>query len=271
MAKVTSRVELIEYCLRRLGFPVIEINVDEDQIEDRIDDTFDYYSDYHSDGTERTFLAVQLTQANIDDGYVDVPEDMAFVSNALPFGRSANSFYPMNDKNASWDFHHMFGRGMSNGTFPEASATSGGNAGVTSDLSLTTYWLNMQYYEQVNEMFGGGELPIRFNRHTNRVYIDTDWEDSGVNVDDYVMLEGRKIVDPETYTDVYNDRWVKRYATAQIKKQWGANLIKYSGIALPGGVTLDGDKLFQEASDEIDKLEEEMQLMYEEPPMPMMG
>lgn len=269
MAKVTSRIELIEYCLRRLGFPVIEINIDDDQIQDRIDDTFEYYTDYHSDGTERTYLAVEVTQADIDNGYVDIPDDMIFVSRALPFGRNKNSFYPFNDPKASLNINQMFGgTGLYSGTHHTSSTQ--GHAGRTNDLTLTSYYLNMQYYEQVNEMFGTGELPIRFNRHTNRVYIDTDWSTT-MNVGDYVMFEGYKIVDPEVHADVYNDRWIKRYATAQIKKQWGANLIKYSGIQLPGGVTLDGDKLFNEASEEIERLEEEMQTMYEEPPMPMMG
>lgn len=269
MAKVTSRVELIEYCLRRLGFPVIEINVDDDQIQDRIDDTFAFYQDYHFDGTERQFLSIQVTQDHIDSGYIDVPDDMIFVSRALPFARMANKFYPFNDPSASLNFNHLFGFGTTGGY--GAQSSTGDHTGRTNDLTMTSYWLNMQYFEQMSSMFGAGEIPIRFNRHTNRVYLDTDWNDHGISVDDYLVLEGYRVVDPEVHVDVYNDRWVKRYATAQIKKQWGANLIKYSGIALPGGVTLDGDKLFTEASDEIEKLEDEMQDKYEEPPMPFMG
>lgn len=268
MAIVTTRVELIEYCLRRLGFPVIEINVDEDQIEDRIDDAFDYYKDYHFDGTEKTYFSVQVTQTDIDNGYIAVPDSLIFVSRALPFGRANNQFYPFNDPNASRNFSYLFGRGHTHGTHPTSSHQD--HAGHTSDLSLSTYYINMQYYEQITEMFGGGEYPIRFNRHTNRVYIDSDWSNA-LAVDDYVVFEGQQVVDPEVHTDVYNDRWIKRYATALIKRQWGANLIKYSGIQLPGGVTLDGDKMFEEASAEIEKLEEEMQDKYEEPPMPLMG
>lgn len=271
MAKVTTRVELIEYCLRRLGFPVIEINIDDDQVQDRIDDTFDFYTDYHYDGTERTFLAVQLTQADLDNSYIEVPDDLIFIRRAMPIGRRGSQFHVMGDITASYDFHQMFGRALSNGYSTTSSSSTSGNAGVTNDLTLTTYYLNMQYLGQIDEMFGGGEVPMRFNRHTNRVYLDMDWADSGLSEGDYMMLEGWKVVDPETYTDVFNDRWVKRYATAQIKKQWGANLIKYAGISLPGGVTLDGDKLFEEASAEIDKLEEEMQDKYEEPPMFFMG
>lgn len=268
MPAITTRVELIEYCLRRLGFPVIEINIDDDQIQDRIDDAFDYYKDYHFDGTERTYLSVEVTQADIENGYVDVPDEMIFISRALPFGRNANAFYPMNDPNASWDFNRLFGRTLVTGH--NATSSHGEHAGHTNDLTMTTYYLNMQFYEQMQEMFGGGDIPIRFNRHTNRVYLDMDWTKS-IKAGSYLVFEGYKVVDPEVHADVYNDRWIKRYATALIKKQWGANLIKYSGISLPGGVTLDGDKLFNEANDEIEKLEEEMQTMYEEPPMPLMG
>ena len=270
MAKVTTRIQLIEYCLRKLGFPVIEINVDDDQIQDRLDDAFDYYYDYHVDATERSFYSVELIQDDIDNGYVNVPDDMIFVSRALPFQRNGSLVSPMGAPNAAFNLNTMFGGGMG-GTSGGSTSSVGGNAGVTGDLTMTSYYLNMQHYEEVTELFGGGEVPIRFNRHTNRVYLDMDWVQSGIKVGEFIMLEGQRMLDPETYIDVYNDRWIKRYATAQIKKQWGANLIKYSGIALPGGVTLDGDKLFEEANGEIEKLEEEMQTMYEEPPMFFMG
>lgn len=266
---VTTRVELIEYCLRRLGFPVIEINVDQDQIEDRIDDGLEFYMDYHFDGTERTYFAVQVSQIDIDNGYIEVPDNMIFVTRALPFARHNSIASPIGDPNASpYSIEQILGGtfGGSNSTGTKSSRQD--QAGPTNNLTLTTFYLNMQYLETIKQMFGEAEVPIRFNRHTNRVYLDMDW--STIDVDSYIILHGWSSLDPETYTDVYADRWLKRYCTALIKRQWGANLIKYSGIQLPGGVTLDGDKMFDQASEEIDKLEDEMQDKYEEPPMPLM-
>lgn len=267
---VTTRVELIEYCLRRLGFPVIEINVDTDQIEDRIDDGLDFYMDYHFDGTERTYFAVEVSQADIDNGYVTVPDSLIFVTRALPFPRNGSVIQPIGDPNASWDIHHLFGGAFGTQTGSGNVSSRKDQAGRSNDMAMTTYYLNMQYLETIQQMFGNGEVPIRFNRHTNRVHLDMDWSEASINVGDYIVLHGWTALDPDTYPDVYNDRWLKRYCTALIKRQWGANLIKYSGIQLPGGVTLDGDKIFDEASQEIEKLEEEMQDKYEEPPMPLM-
>ena len=266
---VTTRVGLIEYCLRRLGAPCLEINVDDDQIEDRIDDGLAYYVDYHFDGTERTYFAVQISATDIDNGYVEVPNSMIFITRALPFPRNGSLTQPIiGDPNASYDIHKLFSGTFGTDVGSGNTSSRQGQAGKTNDLTMTTYYLNMQYLEQIQQMMGNGEVPIRFNRHTNRVYLDMDWSD--ITVGDYIVLHGWSALDPDVYTDVYDDRWLKRYCTALIKRQWGANLIKFSGIQLPGGVTLDGDKIFQEASDEIEKLEDEMQDKYEEPPMPLM-
>lgn len=267
MAKVTSRVELIEYCLRRLGFPVIEINVDDDQIQDRIDDCFDFYMDYHFDGTERTYYAIELSQADVDNGYVSVPDSLIYIGRAIPFASGSSGVgVPTLDGSVAPDmFHRMFGTAHSS---TPATSSVNDQAGASNDLALTTYALKMQYMELINSMFGSGdEIPIRFNRHTNRVYMD----ESTLGVGDYLVVEGYSSLDPEVYTDVYNDRWVKRYATALIKRQWAENLKKYGGIQLPGGVTLNGADLYSEATTEINELEDEMQDKYEEPPRPILG
>lgn len=270
MPAVTTRTELIEYCLRRLGFPVIEINVDDDQIQDRVDDAFDFYMDYHYDGTERVYLAVEVTQADIDNKYITVPDDLIYVKNALPLSNHALSLTSgaMGDPNSSYNVKQLFGMGAS--SYSGVSSTQD-QAGMGSDLPMTTYFLRMQYYSMMSEMFGqNSAVAIRFNRHTNRVYLDMDWSEN-IEVGQYIVLEGQKSLDPEEFTTVYNDRWIKRYATALIRRQWGANLIKYGGIQLPGGVTLDGDKIHNQAVEELEALEEEMQDKYEEPPMPLMG
>jgi len=266
MAKVISRVGLKDYCLRRLGFPVIEINVDDDQVDDRIDDAFQIFFDYHYDGVERKYLSVQITQTDMDNGYVEIPDSMIHVTRVLPFnagGGGATSLYPMGDPSLAWDFtvNNPFSAGMPSGG---GASTTSERAGGATGFDRVSYVLSMDLYESIQSMFGG-EMSISFSRHTNRVYIDMDWAEK-LAVDDYIIIEGWSSLDPDVYTDVYNDRWIKRYCTAAIKQQWGANLIKYSGIQLPGGVTLDGDKMFESASTELEKLEEEIQIKYEEPP-----
>lgn len=272
MATITSREELKEYCLRKLGFPVIEINVDNDQVEDRISDAFQFYTDYHYDAVERTFYAHEITQNDIDNGYIPIPDSLISVIKVFPYGGANGNMYPMGDSKLAWDFQitNPFS-GALGGRSVDGLVSGDDQAGGfgKNRFDMLGYYLNMMNYELIQDMFSG-EVPIRFNRHTNRLYLDTDMADT-LQVDNYIIAEGFAALDPDTYTDVYNDRWLKRYCTAQIKQQWGANLIKYSGIQLPGGVTLDGDKLFQDAQQEIEKLEEEMQLNYEEPVSFFMG
>lgn len=263
MAKPTSRIELKDYCLHKLGFPVIEINVEDDQVEDRIDDAFQIFFDYHYDGVERNYYAHEITQPDIDNGYIYVPASMIHVTRVLPFSGANGSIYPMGDPSLAWDFTttNIFG-GMGGGA--DGAATISDQAGRSgTGFDRVGYMLNMQLFEEIQNMFGG-EVPMAFSRHTDRVYLNTNWNE--IPVGHYLVVEGWSSLDPDIYTDVYNDRWLKRYCTAAIKQQWGANLIKYSGIMLPGGVTLDGDKLFESASSELDKLEEEIQTKYEEPP-----
>lgn len=266
MAKVTTRQGLKDYALRRLGFPVIEINVDDDQVEDRVDDAFQYFFDYHYDGVERLFYAHEVTQTDIDNGYVTVPDSLIHVTRVLPVGYANGLFYPMGDPSLAWNstsanplFSGLTGSG---GGMQNRSTQDHAGGGMTMDK--TSFYLSMASIEEFNQIISGGEPTIRFSRHTDRVYLDTDMA-TEMYVGAYLIIEGWASLDPEVYTDVYNDRWIKRYLTALIKQQWGANLIKYSGIMLPGNVTFDGDKLYDQATQEIAQLEEEMQLKYELP------
>ena len=268
MAQVTTREELKDYCLRKLGFPVIEVNVDDDQVDDRIDDAFQFFFDYHYDGVERMFYAHQVSQTDIDNGYITVPDSLIHVTRVLPFGTASGLFYPMGDPSLAWNStsaNPLFGSAHAGGGIPIRTVNDhAGGGGSSPTADKTTFYLSMAAVEEWSQIFSGGEVPIRFSRHTDRVYLDMEWA-THATVDMYLVIEGWASLDPEVYTQVYNDRWLKRYATALIKQQWGANLIKYSGIQLPGGVTFDGDKLFQQANDEIEALEEEMQLKYELP------
>jgi hypothetical protein len=233
MANPTTRTELKDYCLRRLGSPVIEINVDEDQLQDRIDDALAFYRDYHYDGTDRTFLKHQLTASDITNEYISIPTTINDVINIFPLGNStsANNLF-----NAKYQI-----------TLNDIQDWSGYQFG--------TYVMSMERIALMQELLVGMQR-FRFNRHTDRLYIDTDW--SARVADEYIVLECYQTTDPETYSQVYGDWWLRRYTTALIKKQWGQNLSKFEGMQLPGGVTFNGTQILQDANEEIAKLEEEV-------------
>jgi len=246
MAQPTTRDEFKEWCLRKLGKPVIEINVDDDQVEDRIDESLSYYWDYHFDGAERTFLKHQLTSDDISNQYITVAENIIGVVNLFDIGDalSVNNLFNIRYQFALNDMFDL------------------------SSYRLQEYMMAMQHIQFIEEMLVGKQ-PMRYNRHINRLYIDMDWQ--RVNVDDYIVAECYKIVDPTVYADVYKDRWLQNYTSAKIKYQWGSNLTKFNGMQLPGGVTFNGEQILQDARDEIQRLEEDMITSYSLPVHDMIG
>jgi len=246
MAQPTTRAEFKEWCLRKLGKPVIEINVDDDQVDDRIDESLSYYWDYHFDGAEKTFLKHALTSDDISNKYIDVAENIIGVVNLFDIGDalSVNNLFNIRYQFALNDMYDM------------------------SNYRLQEYMMAMQHIQFIEEMLVGKQ-PIRYNRHINRLYIDMDW--GRVNVGDYIIAECYQIVDPTVYADVYKDRWLQNYTTAKIKYQWGSNLTKFNGMQLPGGVTFNGEQILQDARDEIQRLEEDMITSYSLPVHDMVG
>jgi len=246
MAQPTTRDEFKEWCLRKLGKPVIEINVDDDQVEDRIDESLSYYWDYHFDGTERTFLKRQLTADDISNKYISIAENIIGVVNLFDIGDalSVNNLFNIRYQFALNDMYDM------------------------SNYRLQEYMMAMQHIQFIEEMLVGKQ-PIRYNRHINRLYIDMDW--ARVNAGDYIVAECYQIVDPATYADVYKDRWLQNYCSAKIKYQWGSNLTKFTGMQLPGGVTFNGEQILNDARDEIQRLEEDMITSYSLPVHDMVG
>ena len=271
MAIPTSRTTFKEYCLRNLGKGVIDINVSDDQAEDRIDEALQYFAQYHYDGVERMYLKHEITQADVDRsktndtttatdvrdgsvtasftegrGFIPMPQAVVSVLNIFPFDDQAtNNMFDIRYQlrlNDLYDF---------------------------SSTSVLHYQMTMQHLDFLDHILVG-EKPLRFNQHQNRLYIDMHWSED-VNVDDYIIIECYRKLDPATYTDIYNDIYLKRYTTALIKRQWGANLSKFEGVQMLGGVTLNGAKLFEEAQADIEKLEEQIQLAYELPPNYMIG
>ena len=317
MAKITNRSEFKDYCLRRLGWPVIDINVDDDQVEDRIDDALTFFYDYHFDGTQKIFMKHQITQADIDRRWIYCPEPIIFVTGVFPFDDS-NSSVNMFDLRYQLRLHDLY------------DFTS---------VSYVSYEITMQHIRTLNLLFSGTPQ-FRFNRVQNKLFLDIDWT-RDADVGKYVVMECYRKMEPDTInltgtvtlsntstlvvgngtrfdaeftedeivnfgsealqvrrinsptelvltsipsitasnvsmqiaglSDVWNNRFLKAYATAKIKYQWGSNLSKFAGIQMPGGVTLDGPRIMQEALAEIEKLEEDMHVLNVMPSEMYMG
>jgi len=308
MATPSTRAEFKTYCLRKLGFPVIEINVDDDQVDDRIDDALSYFQDYHFDGTEKMYMKHQLTVADINRRWIYCPDAVTFVTGVFPFDNS-NASVNMFDLRYQLRLHDLY------------DFTS---------VSYVSYEITMQHIRTLELLFSGTPQ-FRFNRKQNKVFIDIDWT-RDVQVGDYVIIECYRSLNPSTITltgkvsytsgsntvtgysttfdqqflendfitfnsvdsfqvdkilsptsltvrgpmvntaanvtatisgnsDVWGDRFLKKYAYALIKMQWGNNLKKFAGVQLPGGITLNGKEIYDEAMEELAKLEEEMQVI----------
>ena len=247
MAIPASREQLKDWCLRQLGFPVIEINVDDDQVEDRIDEALQYFQDFHFDGVERWYLKHQVTAQNIADKYIPITDNIIGINRIFPVG-STNASVNMFDLRYQLRLHELY----------DFTSTS-----------YVNYTLTMQHIRTLDMLFSG-ETPIRFNRHSNKLYIDWDWN-YDIEPGEYIVIEGFIILDPNTYTDVYNDRMLKRLATAYIKRQWGSNMKKFSGMQLPGGIQMNGQQIYDEAVAEIKEIEDLIRDTYEEPPQFLVG
>ena len=317
MAAPVTRTEFKDYCLRRLGFPVIQINVDDDQVDDRIDDALQFFHDYHFDGVEKIYMKHRITQDDIDRKFIYCPDPVIFVTKIFPFDDS-NSSINMFDLRYQLRLHDLY------------DFTS---------VSYVSYEITMQHITTLNMLFSGYPQH-RFNRHQNKIFLDIDWS-RDATLGEYVVIECYRKLVPDTImltgtvtatntsnlitgtgttfdqqiiegdiitisgqdaqvnriisptqaylttnlatsvttatatktgvSDVWDDRFLKQYATALIKYQWGTNLSKFAGVQMPGGVTLDGPRIMQEAQVEIDKIETEMQAYNVLPPEILTG
>jgi hypothetical protein len=251
MAPPNSRDTLIEYCKRRLGDPVLEINVDEDQIEDRVDEAIQYYQEYHTDATIRTYLKHQVTAADKANEYIPISSDILYVSKLFPMASSFNS---------SFNFFDIKYQMMLNDI-----------ADLQNFAGDLAYYDQMQQYLSMLDMKLNGAPQVNFSRHQDRLHIFGDFQDDDIIVGEYVVAEVYSALDPDTYTSIYNDMWLKEYTTALIKQQWGQNLIKFEGIVMPGGVTFNGRQLYDDATTEIQALRERIRDEFELPPDFMVG
>ena len=244
MANPATRQQLIDYCLRNLGEPVIEINVDYDQLEDRVDEALQYFQDYHSDATLRTYLKHQITADDVTNKCIPLSDNIKYVTHLFPISDNITSknFFDIKYQLSLNDF-----------------------------WDLQTYIGDLAYYEQMQQYLSlidtklTGTPQVRFSRIQNRLYIDGDIQDQDIKEGDYVVAEVYEIIDGGSFTAVWNDRWLKEYTTALIKRQWGQNLIKFEGMQLPGGVTLNGRQIYEDAMQDIERLREAIRLEHEFP------
>jgi hypothetical protein len=243
MAKPNSRSTLIDYCYRSLGAPVIEINVDEDQVDDRIDEALQFYQTYHTDSIEKIYLKHQVTQTDIDNGYLPINDLITDVIRVMPLRDSSPSdnMFDIRYQMHLNDVHSL------------------GFMGSLAEYEMTQQWLAL-----LDLIIDNDDKHISFERHKNQLRIDMDWS-TEIAVGNYLVVECYRILDPALYSDVYNDYFLKKYATSLIKRQWGANLSKFEGMVMPGGVTFNGRQLFDDANEELTKLEEEVRLNWEQP------
>lgn len=246
MAKPTTRQQFKEYCLRALGAPVIEINVDDSQVEDRIDQALQYFADWNSNGAQRSYYKYQVTDQDKQNKYIDtfsIDPNLLTVSRVfqIGFNLQINNIFNIRYQMALTDFYGL----------------------RTGQMNMNYFVSTMQYIEMLQQLLDP-EKQVRFNKYNNKLQIDMNWDDFLTG--QFLLVEGYTIVDPETYNEAWNDPMLKKYATALIKQQWGANLSKFEGIPMPGNITFNGQRIYQEAIDEISKIEEDVLLKYQEPP-----
>lgn len=245
MAVPTTRKEFKDHCLRRLGYPVIEVNISEEQIDDKIDEALKYFFDYHYDGSHKLYLKHQITATDVTNGYIDIPEEIIGIVRVFPMSTI-----------------------VSTGMFSDAYQLAISAFANLQSFDITSYYRQRQNLNVIEEVLVG-QTPIRFNRHLNKLYIDTNW--GKATVGNYIIVEAYALTDPMVYTDVWKDIWLQKYTTELMREQWGINLTKFIGMQLPGGVQFNGEGILNMARENIKDLENEMISSYSVPPSDFIG
>ena len=271
MSKPSTRQGLIDYCLRRLGYPVLEVNVDDDQIDDLIDDAIQYFQERHFDGVERMLLKHEITKENketLKTGITTTTANSTVGITTTTFTESQN-FMQLPD--------HVLG--VERVLKMDASTISSGLFNIKYQiflndlyyygaLDLLNYAMTKTYLEDLSRIITP-DTQLRFNKKNHRLYLDIDF--GQLSDDTFIIIDGYRLLDPSDAPAIYNDFWLKRYATAIIKKQWGMNLIKFNGVLLPGGVQLNGRQIYEDALKEIEEIEYSLKTEYEIPPPDLIG
>ena len=271
MAEVNSRQGLLDYCLRRLGYPVIEINVDEDQLNDRLDDALQYFHERHFDGIERVYLKHRLSKEEINTFRTSTTQTSAnsLVGISTSNYVEAQNFIPLPDTVIGVNsIFKVDASTISSGLFNIKYQLFLNDLYYYGALDLLNYAMVKTYLEDISRIINP-DVQLRFNKKNHRLYIDIDWQQ--MSDGQFLIIDCYRIVNPADAPAVYNDWWLKTYLTSLIKKQWGQNLTKYNNVQLPGGITLNGDKIYQDGQNEIEKIEYQLKNEYELPPLDMIA
>ena len=281
MAKPSSRQGLIDYSLRRLGAPVLEINVDDDQIDDLVDDALQIFNERHFDGVERMYLKYKFTQNDIDRGKANGTSGVGIVTTSgisttvSGMSTMTSNFY----ENSNFIQVPDSVIGVEKIFKFDTSTISGGMFSIKYQLflndlyrfnsvELLQYAMTKTYLEDIDFLLTP-EKQVRFNKRQNRLYLDMDY--NSIEPDDFIIIDCQRILDPNTFTSVYNDSFLKIYLTALIKIQWGQNLMKFRGVKLAGGIELNGREIYEDGQRDLDAIRQRMQLEYETPPLDFIG
>ena len=282
MAQPSSRTELIDYCKRQLGAPVLEINVADEQIEDILDDAIQFFQERHFDGVYPTFLKYKLTENDIKRGRSrgDRTDNVGITTT------TASATIDGGTTNFSWTetsnylqvppevigvtkiFHFDGTNSMSSGMFSVKYQLFLNDVYYWGAMEMLSYAMTKTYLEDINFLLTT-QKQIRFNQRQDRLYMDIDW--ANVNEDDYIVMDCYRVLNPNDYSRVWNDSFLKMYLTALVKRQWGQNLMKFTGVKLPGGVELNGRQMYDDAEKELERIREMMSNSYELPPLDMIG
>ena len=281
MAKPSTRQGLIDYCLRKLGAPVLEINVADDQIDDLVDDAIQLFNERHFDGVERMYLKYKLTQEDLDRGQAKNTDGVGIVTTSATstsisgYGTTTNSWYETSNflqvPDSVVGIEKIF-------KF-DSSTISGGMFSIKyqlflndlyqfNSIALLQYAMTKSYLEDIDFLLTT-DKQVRFNKRQDRLYLDIDW--GAESVDNWLVLDCYRALDPTSFTQVYNDVFLKQYLTALIKRQWGQNLSKFKGVKLPGGIEMNGGEILQQAESELESLRSRMATEYELPPYDFIG
>ncbi len=281
MAKPATRQQLIDYSLRKLGAPVLEINVDDDQIDDAVDDAFQFFNERHFDGVERMYLKYKITDEDVNRGKAQGTTGVGIVTtsvtstNIAGYGTTTSNWYETSNfiqvPDSVIGVEKIF-------KF-DSSTISGGMFSIKYQLMLNDlynfnsvdllqYAMTKSYLEDIDFLLTS-DKQIRFNKRQDRLYLDIDW--GAQQKDDFIILDCYRVLDPTNFTGVYNDSFLKRYLTSLIKRQWGQNLLKFKGTKLPGGIELNGREIYDDAERELEDLRSKMTTEYELPPYDFIG